>query len=1469
MQRIAVFTIFVLSGIAAWTTPPLAASDLRILFLGDQGHHQPVERAKQIIPVMAQRGIQIEYTEDLNQLTDTNLSKFDGLLVYANIDSISEAQAAALLKYVADGGGFIPIHCASYCFRNSPQVVDLIGAQFASHGTAEFETEIVAPEHPVMRGFHGFRSWDETYIHARHNSRNRIVLEVRREGEQAIGRDAEPWTWIRHHGQGRVFYTAWGHDHRTWGHPGFHNLLERGIRWACGDDPARAGPYVDPNRFPIPQMTSLPEGPGPFEYIDVGPRIPNYLAGERWGTQGQPMTLMQKPLPPEESMQRMVTPTGFHLELFAAEPDFGGKPIAMNWDHRGRLWVCVTIDYPNELAPPGAGNDSIRILEDTDGDGRSDRSILFADHLSIPTSLEFAHGGVIVQSGIETIYLRDNDGDDRADERRVLVTGWAMGDTHGGVSNFQYGLDNRIWAMQGYNDSHPKYSGGQHPGFRQGPFAMTIGGTAGHPEVTDIEFIRSTTNNSWCLGISEEGLVFASTANRAPSFFIPIPNRYFERVRGWTPRLIAEPIAPDHIFRPITDKIRQVDHHGGYTAAAGHAIYTARSYPSHWWNRTAFVCGPTGHLVGTFVLRPRGSSFTSQYTFNLLASDDEWSAPIMAEVGPDGYVWVIDWYNYIVQHNPTPQGFETGKGNAYQSDLRDKQHGRVYRVVYDGSDAVTGANQAPVLDPSVPQSLISGLAHPNRLWRRHAQRLLVERGLADVVPALLTMIEDPTVDAVGNNPGAVHALWTLHGLGALKTSSGEVFQAVVAALRHPASGVRRNAALVLPPSPGASAAILDARLPEDAHPQVRLAALMALADMPPDEAVGQYLARYACKVIGTIDEHWQDALTCAAATHAEAFLLAALDCAQDNERLARMLKIIAEHQVRTDASPQLLERLLTGLRTAPPSIRIAVVEGVVSGWPRTKAIDRSPAIARSLQQLLQQAGTSELSWLLRLGRQLESPEVESYAGRLAATLLSTIADEEIELDRRITATEELLGLLGDDSKVVASVADLISPQLPPTLASAIVRGLGTATAQNVSDALLDCWEQATPNLRSQIITSLMARAMTTGALLDAIESGKLGVEDIELSQRQALLTHPNRDLRERAEAVFQRQGARIDSNRQAVIDKYLIAARTEGNATAGQTVFSKNCASCHRFKELGQQIGPDLTGMSVHPKSELLVHILDPNRSVEGNFRRYTVLTADGQVLTGMLAAESLTSIEVIDAQAVRHAISREEIEELRSSKQSLMPEGFEQQISVEEMRDLLEFLTAKGKYVALPLAEVATAVSTTGLFHEGDDGPDRIVLPAWGPREVHGVPFLLVDPQGKTKPNIILLHGPRGTLPPTMPRSVKLPVNSHVRRLHMLGGISGWGYPAHREKSTSLIVRFHYADGTTEDHPLLNSVHFADYIRRVDVPGSEFAFFAQGQQVRYLSVAPHRTEMTVREVELIKGDDPTAPIVLAMTIER
>ncbi len=1436
---------------------PLQAADpppIKILFLGDKGHHQPEARYRQIAGVMAKRGIDLVYTDKVEMLTPKILTSYDGVLIYANTTKISPEQEQALLDFVEQGKGLIPIHCASYCFLNSPKYIDLVGAQFKSHGTGTFRTTIAAPDHPLMKGFKGFESWDETYVHTRHNDKNRTVLEYR---EDKSGK--EPWTWVRTQGKGRVFYTAWGHDQRTWSNPGFQELLERGIRWAVGKNPVSTvstqPDSIDPTQapFPVPKMTPLPKNVKPFEYVDVGKKIPNYRPR---GGQGEPLTKMQLPLPPEESIRHAQVPQGFHVELFASEKDLGGKPICMTWDERGRLWVALTLDYPNELKPPERGRDRIVICEDTDGDGKADKFTTFAEKLSIPTSIFVCRGGLLAFDATQTVFFKDTNGDDKADERTVMFGTWNQGDTHGGPSNMQYGLDNWIWAMQGYNYSRLRV-GGETSQFRMGFFRFK-------PDCSKLEFVRSTDNNTWGLGISEEGIIFGSTANRNPSVYMPIPNRYYEAVRGWTPSLTLHTIADTYLFHPITTRIRQVDQHGGYTAAAGHSLYTARKYPQEYWNRTAFVSDPTGHLTGTFILKRDGSDFHSTNPFNLFASDDEWSAPIMAEVGPDGNVWVIDWYNYIVQHNPTPQGFRTGKGAAYESDLRDKKHGRIYRVVYDGK-APTPATPF-TLAGATPKKLVETLKNDNLFWRRHAQRLLVERGKTDIVPDLIALVADKSLDPIGLNVGAIHALWTLHGLGALDGKNAAAFTAATAALKHPSAGVRRNAVQVLPRSDRSVAAILDARLLADDDFQVRLMTLLALADQPSTAAAGKALAE-TLRDPGNLHDRWiPDAATCAAANNSEHFLKGLSTSEEPPERMLGLIEIVANHYARGGPVDG-VGAIVAGLTEADPRVVDAVVRGFIKGWPSGKTPRLDAAFEDNLAKLATRLPAERRAGLLKLAVAWGSKSFEKAAAEVMRSLLTRMKDEKSAAEDRIAAARELVEYRSNDKVIIENILDLITPRTAPEVATGFLRALQGTDVAAAGEMIASRLPGFTPAPRTAGLSLLLSRAAWTRTLLELMDKGKIQLSDLSLDQRQALAQHPDREIRRQALALLKRGGALPNADRQKVIDEFLPLIKSKGDPVAGKVVFKNQCAKCHVHSGEGERIGPDLTGMAVHPKEELLIHILDPSRSVEGNFRVYSITTKKGQVLTGLLASESKTSVELIDAEAKRKTLLREEIDELVASPKSLMPEGFEKQVKPKELNDLLEFLTQRGKFLPLPLDKVATVVSTKGMFFSPESTIERLVFSDWKPKTFEGVPFNLVDPRGDRIPNVVLLYGPNGTTAPRMPRSVTLPCNSPAKAIHLLSGISGWGSPIGEKGSVTLIVRLHYADGQTEDHPLKNGVEFADYIRRVDVPGSKFAFDLRGKQVRYLSVQPKRPTK-IDKIDLVKGSDGTAPIVVAVTVE-
>ncbi len=1008
--------------------------------------------------------------------------------------------------------------------------------------------------------------------------------------------------------------------------------------------------------------TGLP----PFRYSPAEHPLPNYLVGEKWGTEGKKIRTMQEPLSPVESARHIVVPDGFEVRLFAAEPDIV-KPITLAWDERGRLWIAESIDYPNEQQPQGLGRDRIKICEDTDGDGRADTFIVFADKLTIPTGMVFANGGLIVIEGGRTLFLKDTDGDGRADERRVLFQGWGMRDTHATASNLRYGFDNWIWGVVGYSGFEGDV-GGRQIKFGMGVFRFKADGST-------LEFVRSSNNNTWGLGLSEDGTVFGSTANNNASWYMAIPNRYYEQVQGWSAARM-ETIADDQRFYPITEKVRQVDVHGRYTAGAGHALYTARSFPREYWNQVALVTEPTGHLVGKFRLESKGADYAARNEHTFLASDDEWFAPILAEVGPDGAVWMIDWYNYIIQHNPVPVGFQNGKGNAYETPLRDKRNGRIYQIRHLESSPTA----RPTLHGADPAAWVAALRSENLLWRMHAQRLLVEKGGSSAVPALAALVQSPgpaqpesKTELSPVTLGSIHALWTLHGLGALNGRNSAALEAVRSALRHSNPAVRRAAVQVLSPSPETSEALMAGRLLADTDAQVRLATFLALAQTPSSAPVGDAVYQ-ALALEGNWRDRWlREAALCAAARHEDGFLAVLMGDAStlSDERLD-VVRILAGHYA--SRGPADMVTTLTRLSGVAPATAGAFLAGTALRWPegrRPQSGGGEQKLLRELASKLNDDARSTLiglvtRWGLRAAFSVESDEL---AGRLRSQISNTTLSDE----SRVNAARRLV-VVDDSVESISATLGSIRTVSSPRLMNGLLLAAGESRRPETGSGLLKTLPELTPSARRTAIAVLLRRSEWADALLTAVEQGVLQKADLARDQWNQLRDHPDREISRRAREFEGRGGNQTTAEMKKTILRLMPVADRIGDPKLGQQVFEKICQVCHAIAGTGGRIGPDLTGIGVRPKSEILNEILDPNRSVEANYRLWTATTRSGDVFAGRLDGETETSVEILDTTGQKHVVQRKEIATLNSSNLSIMPGGFDQ-LPEAELASLLEFL--------------------------------------------------------------------------------------------------------------------------------------------------------------------------------------------------
>ena len=537
------------------------------------------------------------------------------------------------------------------------------------------------------------------------------------------------------------------------------------------------------------------------EVREENPNVANY---ER---RPKPLTL-QKPFSVKGSMERTQVPADMKLVLFAAEPDIM-KPIAFAWDTRGRLWVAETSDYPHGVSKDGAGHDKIVICEDTDGDGKADKFTVFADKLNIPTSFTFANGGIVISQPPAFLFLKDTNGDDKADVRETVMTGWGVQDTHAQASSLSYGYDNWLRGAVGYSGFRGDV-GGKSLGFAQGSYRFKADGSA-------LEFLHQFTNNTWAQSNNAAGDDFGGTANGAPIFFGGIPQTLAPKGMRV---LSAKKINVVEQAHTITPNFRQVDVMGGYTAAAGSNFVYSAQLPAR-MQGAAMVCEPTMKVINLMNVVPQGAGYVAKDGYNVVASSDEWMSPVFSAVGPDGAIWFADWQNFIIQHNPTPSvsrgGYDakTGPGGAHENPIRDHARGRIYRVVSRELPTVSPAQGAQDAD------LIAGLKGSTQYGRLRAQQLIVEGKKTALTAELVAL-----VTATSPGVAAIHAFWSLHGLGKL---DADLHKKALLAADAP---LRRNAIRALGNDATAQSLFFGAGVIADKDPATRLAALVKLLEFP-------------------------------------------------------------------------------------------------------------------------------------------------------------------------------------------------------------------------------------------------------------------------------------------------------------------------------------------------------------------------------------------------------------------------------------------------------------------------------------------------------------------------------------------------------------------------------------------------------------------------------------------------------------
>ncbi|GAA5220765.1 PVC-type heme-binding CxxCH protein [Membranihabitans marinus] len=561
---------------------------------------------------------------------------------------------------------------------------------------------------------------------------------------------------------------------------------------------------------------------------------------------------VQDPLSPEDSRLHIQVPEGFEVELFAAEPNII-NPIAFTWDERGRLYVVQSQDYPHELANE-VGGDRITICEDTDGDGKADKFTDFATEQSLTTGITVVKGGIIVSQAPNMVFLEDRDGDDKMDHSTVLFDGFGTWDTHAGPSSLRYGLDNMLWGAVGYSGFEGKFID-RDITFKMGVYRFSKDGRFFEP-------VGQFNNNTWGLGFSENFEIFGSTANNNHACYVGIPLKhyqYLDKLPKWA--LNADFIQGHYEITTVdTIPLQQVDVRGGFTAAAGANFYTARNFPEEYWNQM-LVNEPTGHVVHLAKIVQSGAGYVEEDGGNIFASTDAWTAPVFSETGPDGNIWVADWYNPVIQHNPDRRGMDNqiwndikGEGNAHINNLRDKRHGRIYVL-----KPKRGKKQKiKSLSPNDGEELLNALHSDNMFWRTTAQRLIVENQLTDLIPDLMTIAgNEDDIDKTGFNPSALHALYSLDGLNALEETNAEAMNLLKKSLSNDSYAVVVAAIDLLPISMEGSQMLAESQCLQSEDLRIRLKALLKAGDLP--ETVELFQSLQGMDLASEEEDKWMPA----------------------------------------------------------------------------------------------------------------------------------------------------------------------------------------------------------------------------------------------------------------------------------------------------------------------------------------------------------------------------------------------------------------------------------------------------------------------------------------------------------------------------------------------------------------------------------------------------------------------------------
>jgi putative membrane-bound dehydrogenase-like protein len=1231
IKRLIILTSLALAALAG-------AAPLRVVVVSD------VEAVRnQYGEILKKAGAQVGLVEIP---TAAMLEKADAVLLHGrNFKHLPEDATKALSAFAARGGGIVAVN-GGVAVGDAAWGRGLLGGGWDPAKSGKFSSlmmlYVIADASPIVAGASPFDLTDETLYDLDLAEKINVLGSAftpkgrdgksGKDGDRASVHDIQPQIWTFEGAKHRAAVLLQGAD-ESLAHASVRTFILRSLAWSA-------------KREKTDELLT------PADIVDL-----RYPAGG--------------PSRAAKAIEQFEMQPGFTATVVAEEPLIN-KPIAIQWDAKGQLWVAETPEYPNGRRPlvaepwketgvlePGnydrPARDRISRLVDSDGDGKMDSKVVFHEGLELITAFQVYGDGVIVVAQPNIVYLADTNGDGKADVEKPLFGGFTPGDTHFVTNNFILAPDGWIYASTGSG------ANARNPETKKDVGKVSPGVFRFRPDGSAIEQVASQGGNTFGCEVTSDMEIFHGKATSGqPVQHVVLPEWVIAKAPGFELRSMSSVNPGRTVARadmPKRAPIMQIDQVGRYSAACSVPVYEGGAWPEE-YNGTIFMTEPILDVIHHERMVPKGPTLEGKLVLEnkeWLRSTDYWFSPITVTFGPDGAMYVLDFYTPVVTHNDT-RGPKHSKSNSSIRADRDHYFGRIYRIQHDAAPKTPFPDMTKLDGPA----LVGAFKNPNRLVRATALRLLMEKSATlgtAAVPALQAM-----ADAEKMSSARIQALWALQRLDKL---SARTF--AKAAASEDAS-VRKNAMLIA--EAGASALTSEQAKAALADPdeRVRLAALRALGASPLSEANVAVLGAS----LASLNNPWAEAAAAAAGSSNPVRLLEMMLASQDKVSSApqrNVAKSLATVVGRANQSADITRLLQAAAGSKDAGLATIIVQKLSTN----PLANPDAAMLAAVKALLASPDRDLAAAALPLAAGMEG--VKEEMAKTAAELAPLAQDVKAPLERRVAAVRSLLASRGTNPAVLRGMLGWLPEAKPAEFRKELISALAATGDPSVGEALVSNYPTFDRDQRAIAFDAIVGRPEWSALWLDAMDKGKLASNLLDQRGVSRLTAHPDPATAARAKTLFARlSGGSSGGSKAKIIADLLPAVSKPGDAAKGKATYAAACMLCHQFQGVGQAFGPSLDGMGSHPVSDLLTHIVDPSLVVDDEHRTWNITMKDGTQYAGLIGSENQARIQLKQPGGATLDLKPGEVATRKKADNSMMPDGFES-LGADALRDLIAYL--------------------------------------------------------------------------------------------------------------------------------------------------------------------------------------------------